>query len=89
VIAEERVERLHALAREAAADSETDRAREYVRLARRVAERNRLSLPRTFVRFACDDCDRYRRPGVDARVRLADGHVVIACDCGRIDRYPY
>ena len=89
MIAEERVERLHALAREAAAEGETDRAREYVRLARRVAERNRLSLPRPFVRFACDDCDRYRRPGVDARVRLADGHVVIACDCGRIDRHPY
>lgn len=89
MIAEERVQRLHALAERAARDGAVDRAREYVRLARRVAERNRLSLPRSFVRFACDDCDRYRRPGADARVRLADGHVVITCDCGRIDRYPY
>ncbi len=89
MIAAERIERLHTLAQAAAADGESARAREYVRLARRVAERNRLSLPRAFTRFACDGCDRYRRPGVDARVRLADGHVVITCDCGRIDRYPY
>jgi ribonuclease P protein subunit RPR2 len=88
VIAAERVERLHALARQAAGD-EPERAREYVRLARRVAERNRLTLPRRFVRFACDDCDRYRRPGVNARVRVDEGRVVITCDCGRIDRYPY
>ncbi len=88
-IAAERIDRLHALARQAAAEGATDRAREYVRLARRVAERNRLSLPRAFVRFACKDCDRYRRPGRDARVRVTDGRVVIACDCGRIDRHPY
>ena len=35
-IAEERIDRLHALAREAASDRDHDRAREYVRLARRV-----------------------------------------------------
>lgn len=89
MIAAERIDRLHVLAREAAREGEVDRAREYVRLARRVAERNRLSLPRRFERFACDACDRYRRPGVDARVRLSDGHVVITCECGHTDRYPY
>lgn len=88
-IAAERIERLHHLARAAATDDDADRARYYVRLARRVAERNRLSLPREFRRFTCDRCDAYLRPGANARVRLQDGHVVITCDCGAHARYPY
>ncbi len=88
-VAAERIDRLHDLAREAARDGEQDRAREYVRRARRIAERNRLSLPRPFVRFTCDRCDAYLLPGRNARVRLQDGHVVVTCDCGEIARYPY
>lgn len=88
-IAAERIDRLHELARAAAADSDDELAREYVRLARRVAERNRLTLPRRFRRFTCDRCDRYLRPGKNARVRLQDGHVVITCSCGAQSRYPY
>ena len=85
----ERIERLHDLARAAAADREFDRAREYVRLARRVAERNRCRLPREFRRAICDDCDAYLRPGVNARVRLRPGRVVKRCDCGATARYPH
>jgi ribonuclease P protein subunit RPR2 len=88
-IAAERVARLEALARAAVAEGEDDRAREYVRLARRVAERHRLRLPRSFRRFTCDACDGYLRPGHNARVRLRDGHVAVTCDCGEIARYPY
>jgi ribonuclease P protein subunit RPR2 len=88
-VAAERIERLHELAREAARDGDQDRAREYVRRARRIAERNRLSLPRPFVRFTCDRCDAVLLPGRNARVRLQDGHVVVTCDCGEIARYPY
>lgn len=88
-IAAERIDRLHDLARAAATEGEQDRARYYVRLARRVAERNRLTLPKEFRRFTCDDCDAYLRPGRNARVRLQDGHVVLTCDCGSQARYPY
>ncbi|WP_323171545.1 ribonuclease P protein component 4 [Natrialba sp. PRR66] len=88
-VAAERIDRLHELARAAAADGEDDRARYYVRLARRVAERNRLTLPREFRRFTCDACDAYLRPGANARIRLQDGHVVITCECGAHARYPY
>jgi ribonuclease P protein subunit RPR2 len=88
-IARERIDRLQELAREAAADCRDDRAREYVRRARRVAERNRLTLPRTFRRFTCDRCDAYLRPGKNARVRTRDGHVVVTCDCGTHTRHPY
>ncbi|MFU8866873.1 ribonuclease P protein component 4 [Natronococcus sp.] len=88
-VAAERIDRLHELARAAAADDDGERARYYVRLARRVAERNRLALPREFRRFTCDACDAYLHPGKNARVRTRDGHVVITCDCGAQARYPY
>jgi ribonuclease P protein subunit RPR2 len=88
-IAAERIDRLHDLASEAARAGETERARHYVRLARRIAERNRLRLPREFRRFTCDRCDAFLVPGRTARVRLQSGHVAVTCDCGVIARYPY
>ena len=88
-VAEERIDRLYDLARAAARDGEGDRAREYVRLARRIAERNRLRLPRRFRRFTCDACDSVLLPGRNARVRTREGHVVVTCDCGQQTRYPY
>ena len=88
-VPDERIERLAALARDAAADGDDDLAREYVRRARRVAERNRRSLPRRFERFTCDVCDAYLRPGRNARVRLRPGRVVVGCDCGELARYPH
>ena len=88
-IAAERIDRLQALAREATTAGERDRARAYVRLARRLAERQRLSLPRAFRRYTCDRCDAYLVPGRNARVRTRSEHVAITCDCGEIARYPY
>ena len=88
-IAAERIERLGALAREAARAGRTERARRYVRLARRIAQRHRLSLPKPFERATCDACDRYLLPGRNARVRTRDGHVVVTCECGAQQRYPY
>ena len=85
----ERIERLTDLARAAAKAGEDERARRYVRLARRIAERNRVPLPTRFKRFTCDACDRFLVPGRNARVRTQDGHVVVTCDCGSQARYPY
>lgn len=89
MIAEERIDRLADLARRAARAGDDERARTYVRRARRIAERNRLPLPQRFKRFTCDACDRYLVPGDTARVRTQEGHVVITCDCGYQARYPY
>ncbi|UIO99084.1 ribonuclease P [Halobaculum sp. CBA1158] len=89
-IAEERIERLDAFARSMARAGERDRAREAVRLARRIAQRHRCGVPRRFERFTCDDCDAYLIPGRNARVRLREAsHVVVRCDCGATARYPY
>ncbi len=88
-IPKERLERLLKLAREAVIDGDIDRSREYVSLGCRIAERNRIPLSREFKRSTCDRCNRYLRPGVTARVRLGNGHVVQRCDCGVTHRYPY
>jgi len=88
-IAAERIDRLAELAEAATVAGEFDRSREYVRLARRLAERHRLSLPRGFARAACDACDVYQRPGVNVRVRVQRGRVIRRCDCGATARYPY
>lgn len=88
-VAEERIERLEELARRAARSDDDDLARRYVRRARRIAERNRLQLPRRFKRFTCDRCDAYLIPGRNARVRTRNGHVVVTCACGGQARYPY
>lgn len=88
-VAEERIERLADLAGEAARSGAEELARRYVRRARRIAERNRLSLPTRITRFSCDRCDAYLRPGHNARVRTRNGHVVVTCACGEHARYPY
>ncbi|MFT4957730.1 MAG: ribonuclease P protein subunit RPR2 [Halobacteriales archaeon] len=88
-VAEERIDRLVTLTRDAATAGEDDRAREYVRLARRIAERHRLDLPRSLQWFTCDNCDRYLVPGENARFRTQEDHVVITCDCGTQSRHPY
>ncbi len=88
-VAEERIERLAELAKKAAGDGDDELARRYVRRARRIAERHRLSLPRRFKRFTCDRCDRYLIPGRNASVRTREGHVVVTCVCGEHARYPY
>lgn len=88
-VAHERIDRLQELARDAISDGNDKRAKRYVRRAHRIAERNRIQLPREFIRFTCDRCDAYLRPGTNARVRLQDGHVVTTCDCGEQQRYPY
>ncbi len=86
----ERIDRLFTLAREAVVDGEHVRAREYVRLARRIAERNRCGVPREFERKTCDGCDVYLRAGLTSRVRLQPGHVVVRClECGETGRYPH
>lgn len=88
-IAEERIERLETLASAAASEGRHDLAREYAATAERLAERHRLSLPRTFARRICDECGAFLRPGDNARVRVRDGFTVVTCDCGAHHRYGY
>lgn len=89
-IAAERIDRLESLAAAAVRADRWDLARSYIRLARRIAERNRIALSQHFKRHTCDQCDLYLLPGRTARVRLQAGHRVITCQaCGAQHRIPY
>jgi ribonuclease P protein subunit RPR2 len=89
-VAAERIERLTALAREAATIEAVDVSRRYVRLARRIAERHRLTLPSSLARNHCTNCDVYLLPGVTVRIRVHRGRLIYTClECKHIHRYPY
>ncbi len=88
-LAAERIDRLETLAKTAITHDDYPLAREYVRLAQRIAERNRIALSAQFKRHTCDACDLYLIPGQTARVRVQAGTIVWTCDCGAHNRYPY
>lgn len=90
-VALQRIERLFSLAEEVYRE-EPALAQRYVDLARRVAMRAQLSLPREFRRRVCRGCGAFLVPGWSSRVRVRqrrEPHVSITClRCGRTYRIP-
>jgi ribonuclease P protein subunit RPR2 len=90
-IALERVHRLFHLAKNIIHE-DPDLAQRYVRIARRVAMRTRLKLPKEYRRFICRKCKSFILPGVNCRVRIQqrrETHMVITClICGKPARFP-
>ena len=71
--------------------SDHKRAAEYIHLARKIASRVRMKVPRSLQQLACDSCHSPLRPGLTAvfRVRSQPRRLVIRCKaCGRIKRRP-
>lgn len=64
-------------------------AHRYVELARAIAMKTKVKIPRELRRRFCRHCYAYLRPGVNARVRMRKGKVVISClECKRFMRIP-
>ena len=64
-------------------------AHRYVTLARKIAMKAKITLPREYQRKFCKHCYHYLRPGVNCRVRTRAGKVVISClDCKKFMRIP-
>ncbi|HLC74317.1 MAG TPA: ribonuclease P protein component 4 [Candidatus Nanoarchaeia archaeon] len=60
-----------------------------VKKARRIAMKHKLRMPRELKRRFCKHCYHYLQPGVNARVRVHDGKVIITCwECKHIVRIP-
>lgn len=90
-IARERIDILFEQAAEQYEESH-ERADRYVELARRIAMKYTLSLPRKYRMKFCSDCGRYLVPGNNAAVRLNSEKEVktIRCEgCGAVMRFPY
>ena len=88
-IARERIDRLMYLAR-MEYESNPERSRRYVSLARKISMRQRVRIPRAMKRMICKACHNLLIPGTSARVRLVEGRVCVTClSCGRVMRYRY
>lgn len=89
-IALERMVLLFGLAEKEALQGHGPRARRYVDLARKIGMRYNVRVPPAYKRRFCKECLAYLVPGVNARVRVGRGRVVITCTaCGSIQRLPY
>ncbi len=90
-LALQRIDILFRLAREAVHE-EPELAQRYVEIARRIAMRARVRIPREYRRLICRRCKKFILPGVSCRVRIKqrrEPHIVITCfHCGGYMRIP-
>ncbi|WP_420847037.1 ribonuclease P protein component 4 [Methanogenium marinum] len=87
-IAKERIEILFSEAENAARNNQ-DRAREYIMRARRIAMREKISIPHIWKRKFCRKCSSFLIPGINARIRIHHSRIIITCRvCGHQWRCP-
>lgn len=87
-IATQRMITLTRLSEEAVKNRQTDRARRYVVLVRRISQRTRTPIPKDLV--FCKGCNVPMVPGVNCRTRIGNHKVKTTClECERIRRVPY
>ena len=84
-------ERVHILFGQAEKIFSTDKtlANRYVNLARKIAMKVKMPIPRELKRKYCKFCYSFLRPGVNSRSRIRDGKVIISClECKKFTRIP-
>lgn len=87
-IAHERVKILFRQAEEVVSKNKI-LANRYVTLARKIAMRTKIKIPRELKRKFCRFCHSFLQTGVNARIRTRNGKVVISClECKRFMRIP-
>ena len=73
----------------AQAEQEEKYANRYVELARKIAMKAQVSIPREYRRRYCHSCYSYILPGKTGRSRIYKKTQIITCfNCGNVDRYP-
>jgi len=90
-IALQRIHKLFNLAKETIRE-DPELAQRYVQIARRIAMKAQLRLPRKYRHLVCRKCKSFILPGVNCRVRIQrrrDPHIVTTClNCGGHTRIP-
>jgi len=84
------LERAKQLFREADASfkSHPERSNRYVQLARKIAMKVNLKLPKELKRKFCKHCYTYLKPNINVRVRIRKGKVIYYCfNCRKYMRY--
>lgn len=71
------------------ADEDAERSRRCILIAQRIAMKQRIRIPKRYRRLFCAHCHTLLRPGINARIRIQHGRVIMTClTCGQIKRYP-
>ena len=66
-----------------------ERANRYVALARKIAMKVNLSMPKKYKRKFCKHCYAYLQPGINSTSRTREGKLVIYCrNCKKYTRIP-
>ncbi|HIJ06081.1 MAG: Ribonuclease P protein component 4 [Methanomicrobiales archaeon 53_19] len=87
-IARERIDLLFQHASDWVED-DGERSRRCVLIAKRIAMKQRIRIPKRYRRIFCAHCHTILRPGINSRVRIQHGKVIITClECGQRKRYP-
>ena len=84
-------ERINVLFQQAKENYKTNKSlsNRYVTLARKLAMKVRLRMPKEHKRRFCKHCYKYLMPGDNCRVRTRDGKVIISCfECKKFTRIP-
>lgn len=85
-IAKERIKTLFKQAQEVFS-KDKGLANRYVTLARKVAMKVRIRIPKELKRKYCKHCYKFLMPGKNSRVRTRDGKVIISClECKKFMR---
>lgn len=88
-IARERIDILFKLADESF-EKYPERSDRYVEMARNIATKYNLRMPRIWKRRFCKQCNKFLKPGNNCQIRLKDSCVTIKClECGNMVNFPY
>ena len=90
-IAQERIEILFSLA-EKEFTAYPERAQRHIAMAKKIALRFNVRIPRELRRKMCKKCHSFLKPGTNATVRTARTKqaVIVRCGvCGHVMRFPY
>lgn len=87
VIAKQRISQLFELAEREALRDRMNRADRYVEIARKIGMKYRVRIPKKYKLLFCKNCYRFLLPGVNARIRVSRGRLIIYCSrCGSYRR---
>lgn len=88
-VATERIDELFAQAEEAF-EIDSKLSDRYIRLARKIALKHKTPFKKEQKMHVCKKCFKYLKPGVNSRLRVVKGRVIIMCQsCKNIRRFVY
>lgn len=73
-------------------DRHPKRSHRYVKLAKKIAMKANIRLPKKYNKKTCKKCGNYLVPGKNCKIRISSkgSRIVYTClDCGKIMRFPY